>query len=250
MTYTRAQFIAKLAPYAVADMRKTQIAASLTIAQACLESADGNSGLTGKANNLFGIKGTGPAGSITLPTTEYINGRAVTVNAAFRAYRNWGESLADHTALILNGVSWNRNLYRRVIGIPGRQAAAEIAAAGYATDPRYTDKLIAIIQVNHLERYDQEAAIPPAPDQQNPQTRGDNPAPNNPQPPILNPLEEHDMKKVKVTVNGQAVSDGLQDTTKGVTYVPVRTVAEALGANVVWDAATDTVKITRKEQSR
>lgn len=256
MTYTRAQFIAKLAPYAVEDMRKTQIAASLTIAQACLESADGNSGLTGKANNLFGIKGSGPAGSITLPTTEYINGRAVRVNAAFRAYHHWGESVADHSALIRNGVSWNRNLYRRVIGVPGRQAAVEIAAAGYATDPRYADKLLAIMQANHLERYDHEADNPatpdtqPSPNPEPPQSPVKQPIINQPQPPTLKPLEERDMEKVKVTVNGQKISDGLQDTAKGVTYVPVRSVAEALGAAVVWDAATGTVKITQKEQIR
>jgi hypothetical protein len=253
MTYTRTEFIAKLAPYAVEDMRKTRIAASLTIAQACLESADGNSGLTSKANNLFGIKGSGPAGSITLPTTEYINGRSVRVNAAFRAYRHWGESVADHSALIRNGVSWNRNLYRRVIGVPGKQAAMEIAAAGYATDPRYADKLLAIMQANHLERYDLEADNSPTPDPQqpsNPQPPAKQPVNNQPQPSTLNPLEERDMEKVKVTVNGQKVIEGLQDTTKGVTYVPVRSVAEALGATVLWDGATGTVKITQKEQIR
>ncbi|MNJ49688.1 glucosaminidase domain-containing protein [Paenibacillus bouchesdurhonensis] len=66
-------FIAKIAAYAVADMQDTFIPASLTIAQAALESAWGASGLTSKANNLFGIKGTGPAGSVTMPTTEYVN---------------------------------------------------------------------------------------------------------------------------------------------------------------------------------
>jgi flagellum-specific peptidoglycan hydrolase FlgJ len=153
----RSEFIEKLAPYAVADMRKSRVPASLTIAQGCLESANGNSGLTLRANNLFGIKGTGPAGSVTMPTTEYRNGQPYTVNAAFRAYYNWGESVADHSALIQNGVSWNRALYHAVLGADGRTAAREIQKAGYATDPAYAEKLIAIMDAYNLYQYDEMA---------------------------------------------------------------------------------------------
>jgi hypothetical protein len=142
-------------PYVVADMRRSHIAASLTIAQAALESGWGNSSLTVKANNLFGIKGSGPAGSLTIQTTEYRNGQAVQVSALFRAYNNWGESVADHSALIVQGVSWNRNLYSKVIGADGRTAAREIAAAGYATDPNYTAKLIRIMDSYNLYQYDE-----------------------------------------------------------------------------------------------
>ncbi|MDF9412304.1 N-acetylmuramidase [Brevibacillus laterosporus] len=55
-------FINKIAPSSVADMKKTKIPASLTIAQAILESAWGESGLTKRETNLYGIKGTGPVG--------------------------------------------------------------------------------------------------------------------------------------------------------------------------------------------
>ncbi|MDU5947650.1 MAG: glucosaminidase domain-containing protein [Paenibacillus macerans] len=61
---TRAEFIRKLAPHAISDMHITKVPASLTIAQGILESADGNSSLTVQANNLFGIKGKGTAGSL------------------------------------------------------------------------------------------------------------------------------------------------------------------------------------------
>lgn len=148
-------FISKIAPYAMEDMRLSRIPASLTIAQAALESAWGSSGLTVKASNLFGIKGSGPAGSVTLQTTEYINGKAVQVPAAFRAYHNWGESVADHSALIAGGVSWNGNLYSKVIGADGKTAAREIAAAGYATDPNYASKLIRMMNAYHLYHYDE-----------------------------------------------------------------------------------------------
>lgn len=152
---TEKEFIAAIAPFAIADMRRSRIAASLTIAQAALESGWGSSGLTVRANNLFGIKGRGPAGSITIQTTEYQNGKAVQVSAAFRAYNNWGESVADHSVLILDGVSWNRNLYSKVIGVGGADAAKEIAAAGYATDPGYASKLIQIMNANNLFQYDE-----------------------------------------------------------------------------------------------
>lgn len=152
---TNAEFVSRIAPYAVADMQRSHIAASLTIAQAALESGWGNSGLTVKANNLFGIKGSGPAGSIAIRTTEYLNGKAVQVTAAFRAYHDWGESVADHSAILTGGVSWNRSLYSRVIGVNGQTAAREIAAAGYATDPDYSAKLIRIMDTYNLYQYDE-----------------------------------------------------------------------------------------------
>lgn len=147
-------FVQKIALFAIADMKNTFIPASLIIAQAALESAWGTSGLTKKGNNLFGIKGKGPAGSCTMPTTEYVNGKPIKVDAAFRAYNNWGESIADHTKLILGGVSWDRNKYKKVIGVDGRMAAKEIQKAGYATDPKYADKLIAIMDEYNLYQYD------------------------------------------------------------------------------------------------
>lgn len=152
---TVSEFLARIIPYAVADMQRSHIPASLTIAQAALESSWGNSGLTVKANNLFGIKGSGPAGSIAVRTTEYVGGKPVQISAAFRAYNNWGESVADHSAVIIGGVSWNRNLYSKVIGVDGRTAAREIAAAGYATDPQYANKLIRIMDDHKLYQYDE-----------------------------------------------------------------------------------------------
>ena len=150
----RSDFIKKIATYAVEDYAKTGVPASLTIAQAALESAWGTSGLTRKANNLFGIKGAGPAGSITMPTKEYVNKAWITVPAPFRAYHNWGESIADHSALMLKGVSWNRGLYLKVLHKDGKTAAHEVAKAGYATDPNYASKLISIMDMYNLYQYD------------------------------------------------------------------------------------------------
>lgn len=152
--FTRQQFIDKLAPLAIEDMRKTGVPASLTIAQAILESGDGNSTLAQQANNLFGMKGKGPAGSIRLPTREYKNGEWITLHTDFRKYHNWAESVADHSNLFINGVSWNRDLYRGVIGKDGITASYEVAKAGYATDPDYAQKLVKLITDHQLIKYD------------------------------------------------------------------------------------------------
>ncbi|MRN55233.1 glycoside hydrolase family 73 protein [Paenibacillus monticola] len=150
------EFIARIAPYAIENMRENKIAASLTISQAALESGWGSSSLTVKANNLFGIKGKGPAGSMMIQTTEYVSGKAVQVAAAFRAYNNWGESIADHSELIVGVGSRDNSRYSKVIGALGKTAALEIAAAGYATDPSYAAKLIQIMNSFNLYPYDDE----------------------------------------------------------------------------------------------
>lgn len=210
-------FIQKIALFAIADMKNTFIPASLIIAQAALESAWGTSGLTKKGNNLFGIKGKGPAGSCTMQTTEYVKGKPIKVDAAFRAYNNWGESIADHTKLILGGVSWNKNLYKKVIGVDGKTAAREIQKAGYATDPKYADKLIALMDEFNLYQYDVVKGVPNV---------------------------DKNSDKVNVIVNGKKIKDG--KLIDDVTYVPLRAVGEALRAKVGFDNKTKTATLDTK----
>lgn len=152
MSYTRQEFIKKVAPLAQEDMRKTGILASLTIAQACLESANGNSGLTLKANNLFGIKGTYRGNKEVMPTTEYYNGKKCMVNAAFRKYSSWEESITDHSGLFLR---YDR--YKNLRGLKDYKLACQyVRQDGYATDPHYTVLLLKIIEDNKLYQYDKE----------------------------------------------------------------------------------------------
>ncbi|EJL44035.1 muramidase (flagellum-specific) [Brevibacillus sp. CF112] len=151
---TQQEFIAKIAPAAVVDMKKTRVPASLTIAQAILESNWGKSGLTQRANNLFGIKGTGPAGSVSMPTTEYVKGKPIKVNANFRKYNSWAESIADHSALILKGTKDKPTRYHGVLGADYKTACHAIWKGGYATDPAYPQKLIGLIERYGLAKYD------------------------------------------------------------------------------------------------
>lgn len=150
MTYNALQFFEKIKPIVIADANKTGILASLTAAQAMIESNKGNSGLALKANNLFGIKGTYNGQSIKMLTTEYINGVPQKVYANFRKYPSWAESVADHSDLFLR-VSRYANLrgckdYKR--------ACINVQADGYATSPTYADTLIKTIETYKLYTWD------------------------------------------------------------------------------------------------
>lgn len=150
------EFIEKIAPLAVDDMNMTGVLSSITIAQAILESNWGRSGLTVKANNLFGLKGSYKGQSVKMRTAEQrIDGTIYYIDAQFRKYPSWIESIADHSTLFTNGVSWNRNLYRPVIEANYyKDAAEQLQTCGYATDVNYARKLIAIIEQHNLSQYD------------------------------------------------------------------------------------------------
>ena len=153
MSYTAESFLKKIKPMVIADMKKTRILASLTAAQAFIESNKGNSGLTTKANNLFGIKGEYKGQSVTMKTTEYVKGKAVRVDAAFRKYPSWVESIADHSSLF-NRLARYKNL-RGCVNY--KKACQYVKEDGYATSPTYTQTLISCIEKYKLYEWDQEA---------------------------------------------------------------------------------------------
>ena len=133
-------FIQKVAPIAESEQRQSHVLASITIAQAALESDWGQSELSQKYNNLFGVKGTG-TNSAMMTTKEYVNGQWITVKASFAVYPSWASSIAAH--------------YEQVVNASNYETAAEaLQANGYATDPNYAQKLIAIIQKYKLYQYD------------------------------------------------------------------------------------------------
>jgi hypothetical protein len=147
----KAEFVATIAPHAVEDMMETGVMASITLAQAALESAWGTAA---PGNNLFGIKGSGTAQD----TQEYINGEWVAIKAGFRAYPDWLGSIADHSAfLIQNGRYARAGFFERCASLDFQGAAKALQAAGYATDPDYAAKLITIITTNGFYKYDLEA---------------------------------------------------------------------------------------------
>ena len=89
-------FIQQVAPEAQAMQNTYHVYASITIAQAILESQWGTSQLASQYHNLFGIKGSYNGNSVVMRTREVYGGRSVYVNANFRAYANNSESVTDH----------------------------------------------------------------------------------------------------------------------------------------------------------
>ena len=153
MGYSAEQFLEIIKPMVIKDMQTTKILASLTAAQALIESNKGNSGLTQKANNLFGMKGTYEGASVTMPTTEYYNGIKTTVNAKFRKYPNWQESISDHS-----GLFWRSARYANLRGCTDYKLACKyVKDDGYATSPTYTQTLIKTIETYKLYEWDRGA---------------------------------------------------------------------------------------------
>jgi hypothetical protein len=161
-TAAQQAFISQIAPGAIAMQSRYGIPAAVTIAQAIDESGWGQSALAIRDHNLFGIKGTGPAGTDMLPTQEYQNGRYVTVNAPFRVYHNLAQSIADHGHLLATGSSYQHAMADRHLP----DAFATDLTGVYATDPQYGSNLIAIMKLYNLYRYSapdaQQAAPAPA----------------------------------------------------------------------------------------
>src|SRR5262249_22607335 len=147
-------FIDSFAADAIKSQRETGVPASVTLAQALLESGRGRSGLSKNAKNFFGIKGDGPAGHVLMPTREVLNGRTVTVNAKFRKYNSAAESFTDHGRFFLENSRYRTALEHKD---DAPRFAVEIQRAGYATDPHYSDILIRIITQFNLTRFDEIA---------------------------------------------------------------------------------------------
>jgi len=149
-------FLARVAGPARQGMRQYRVPASVTIAQAILESGWGRSGLTRRDHNYFGIKCFGTPGPIALgcrmyATHECGGGRCWPTTASFRAYRNAAGSMADHGRFLVENPRY-RNAFA-YSGNPDR-FAVEIHKAGYATSPTYATNLIKIMKKYDLYRFD------------------------------------------------------------------------------------------------
>ena len=152
----QSQFLSAIKQGAM-DGAKEGVLPSITAAQAILESGWGSSELA-KApnNNLFGIKDSEDWNGeiVTVPTQEYVNGDYITVNAAFRKYTSWNDSVVDH-AKFFTSTEWRKNNYRKVVNETDYHIAAqELKNAGYATDPSYPGKLIRLIEAYKLYEWD------------------------------------------------------------------------------------------------
>lgn len=143
----RDQFMTFASNMALNSRRQTGMSAALQTAQAILETGWGQgvpvdkySGLF--SNNLFGIKGTGPAGTVISNTWEEHNGVVFRIDANFRAYHTIEQAWDDHKRLLLTATRYQP--YRDVMH-DSTLGAWALRRAGYATDSQYAVKLIDII---------------------------------------------------------------------------------------------------------
>ncbi|WP_144502927.1 phage tail spike protein [Bacillus pumilus] len=153
-------FIKKLAPGAQKVQKKYNVLASLVIAQGCLESGFGASDLSKQAYNLFGVKGTYNGKYVLMWTKEQDkHGNESRVQARFRKYPSYAESLAD-----LGSLYTRLSRYKDVVGEKDYQkATAAVAKGGYATDINYATKLNSIIFTYKLTQYDNLDDLPEEP---------------------------------------------------------------------------------------
>ena len=142
---TRKQYITKYSSLAVKQMRQYKIPASITLAQGILESNNGNSKLALKANNHFGIKCHGWEGKKIFEDDDK-------KNECFRKYKSPLESFKDHS-IFLNKYSRYAFLFDYKI-TDYKSWARGLKKAGYATNKKYPELLIKIIEDNKLNIYD------------------------------------------------------------------------------------------------
>ncbi|MTD25402.1 flagellar assembly peptidoglycan hydrolase FlgJ [Erwinia sorbitola] len=141
-------FIATLSQPARAASEQSGIPHHLILAQAALESGWGQRQILtrdGKPSyNVFGIKATGSwQGKTTdIMTTEYENGEAKKVKQKFRVYDSYFDALNDYVKLLSN----NPRYAAVTKASTAEQGAQALQAAGYATDPKYAQKLVGMIQ--------------------------------------------------------------------------------------------------------
>lgn len=149
--YTREEYINRYKDEAIKEMSRTGIPASITMAQAILESGDGNSPLARYANNHFGIKCHNWTGPTFIQDDD-------TRNECFRKYNDSYDSYKDHSEFLLT-----RSRYAFLFELKSTDYVAwakGLKKAGYATNPKYPELLIRIIEENSLDDLDKEKKVP------------------------------------------------------------------------------------------
>lgn len=143
---SREEYIRRYQLLAIEEMNRSGIPASITMAQGCLESGNGNSELSVLSNNHFGIKcKTGWRG----PKVYYDDDRR---NECFRKYTTVEESYIDHTNFLMDNPRY-ADLFK-LEHTDYKAWARGLKKAGYATAHDYDKRLIKIIEENKLHRLD------------------------------------------------------------------------------------------------
>lgn len=150
--FTREEYILAHRRWAVDEMMRSGIPASITLAQGLLESDNGNSTLAVRANNHFGIKCHGWKGKKIYHDDDE-------KDECFRRYKSAHESYIDHTDFLMNSPRYSSLFELEHTDYTGW--ARGLKRAGYATAPQYANLLIRIIEENELDQLDEGRRIRP-----------------------------------------------------------------------------------------
>jgi flagellum-specific peptidoglycan hydrolase FlgJ len=170
-SWAHTTFVWKATPPAQASERITGVPASITIAQAILESGWGKHHI-GAAHNYFGVKaqtvsgevdyGPTATGYVNVKTKEHVKGKDIVISDNFRSYKSMQDSFVDHGNFLRSN-----HRYYAILAAYAKDGDAEAFArglqkAGYATDPHYAELLIKIMKARKLQRCNLKRPIAPA----------------------------------------------------------------------------------------
>ncbi|HEY6530046.1 MAG TPA: glucosaminidase domain-containing protein [Cellvibrionaceae bacterium] len=146
-TLSKADFVSQVFASAKIEETKSKIPAAVTTAQAILETGFGKSVPTDLytkqySYNLFGVKGVGPAGFVSVYTHEVINDVRIKIIAKFEAYHNFEGSIAGRTAFLKRNQRY-AVLFESTDPIVWAEG---LQKQRYATDPNYAKTLISIMK--------------------------------------------------------------------------------------------------------
>ena len=142
---TKSEYVDQWKATAIQQMVENNIPASITLAQGILESGSGNSSLAISGNNHFGIKCHGWAGKKMYKDDDK-------ASECFRVYKTADESYKDHSEFLMG---YSRYAFLFTYDVTDYKAWARgLKEAGYATNPKYPDLLIGIIEDLNLDQYD------------------------------------------------------------------------------------------------
>lgn len=150
---TREEYILKYKDDAIREMMRSGVPASITLAQGILESGDGNSPLAVYGNNHFGVKCHNDWEGETMRIDDDEK------DECFRKYESVDGSFRDHSEFLTTRSRYAFLFDLKITDYKGW--AKGLKKAGYATNPKYADLLIMLIEKNNLNQYDNYGKVPP-----------------------------------------------------------------------------------------
>lgn len=162
-TLDQERYIKRYKDIAIREMERSGVPASIKLAQGILESDSGKSRLASAANNHFGIKcGSQWKGEEYYKRDDDYDDNGQLIKSCFRKYRNPDASYVAHSEFLRDpSKSFRYGFLFRLDPTDYRGWAEGLRRAGYATNPRYPQLLISIIERYNLQQYDAPGAVDP-----------------------------------------------------------------------------------------